>query len=272
MPALLRLPDAEVYYRVWPVTQPRAVVLLVHGLGAHSARFEPLCQALNARRIACYAIELQGFGERAQPPGYVASFRQYDEAVTTLARNLLAQHPRVKLFLAGDSMGGLIAFNLAAKAAIPYAGLILLSPAFESILKFPLATYGVVFASLLFDPKRTVTLPFNSAMCTRDPVMQKQMDADPRELRIASAGLLIQILLESAQSARRAKTVQLPLVAFTAGCDQFVNVAVTQARIKAAASRDKTEFHYPEALHALYVDLERERLFRDLNAWLDPRI
>ena len=63
----------SIYFRKWPVKNPKAVILAVHGMGAHSQRWEEMAKFLNLKKIAVYAVELRGFGDLRQEPGYVKS-------------------------------------------------------------------------------------------------------------------------------------------------------------------------------------------------------
>src|SRR4051812_35726540 len=47
------------YTARWVVAKPCAIVILVHGLGEYSGRYEHVARALNAANISVYAIDLQ---------------------------------------------------------------------------------------------------------------------------------------------------------------------------------------------------------------------
>ncbi len=146
-PAVAELIGTDVLYRKWagapaasPAgSSPRAVFLLVHGLGAHSARWEFLAGTLALEGYASYGIELRGFGRTPdRPRGHVDSFRIWDHDILALRDIIGKDHPGRKVFLLGESMGGLIAFNLACRHPEAFAGQVLIAPAFKSALKFPL--------------------------------------------------------------------------------------------------------------------------------------
>ena len=46
----------------WPVAQPRARMLIVHGLGEHSGRYAALASELNAQGISVRAFDHRGHG------------------------------------------------------------------------------------------------------------------------------------------------------------------------------------------------------------------
>jgi alpha-beta hydrolase superfamily lysophospholipase len=260
-------------YRRFEAPSPRAVVLLVHGLGAHSARWEFLAGFLSARGYASYALELRGFGQTPERPrGHVDSFRVYDRDILSLCEIAGREHPAKKIFLLGESLGGLIAFNLAGRNPAPFAGAVLISPSFGNGMKFPLSSYATLVTHVLFKPKKTIPVPFTSAMCTRDEAYRAVMDGNPDELREASLKLLMGTLGEQRAAKRFAGTLAVPMLFLVAGRDKLVDARAERRMFEALAAGDKTIREYPEMFHALSIELGREAVFQDIAAWLDARV
>ena len=64
-------------YRHWqPVAEPRATVLLIHGLGEHSGRYQGVAAALTARGFAVVAHDHLGHGES---PGHRVFVNHFDD-------------------------------------------------------------------------------------------------------------------------------------------------------------------------------------------------
>ena len=66
-----------IMYRLWEHPDPEAVLLLVHGLGAHSGRWDPLSEYFLKNNISSYALELKGFGSTEGPRGHIDTFATY---------------------------------------------------------------------------------------------------------------------------------------------------------------------------------------------------
>jgi alpha-beta hydrolase superfamily lysophospholipase len=63
-------------FRRWASPPVKAVFILVHGLGAHSARWDFLASFLAGNGYASYGIEPKGFGRTPKRPrGHVDSYR-----------------------------------------------------------------------------------------------------------------------------------------------------------------------------------------------------
>ena len=273
---MTELIGTDVLYRKWdvlpPAASPKAVFLLVHGLGAHTARWDFLAGFLARNGFPSYGLELRGFGRTPERPrGHVDSLRVWERDILKLGETAAAENPGRRIFVLGESVGGLVAFNLACRYPDAFAGLVLISPDFKNGLKFPLSAYLKIGAMIPFKPRTTIAVPFTSAMCTRDTAYQAVMDRNPDELRAASLKCLMSILAEQGRSKRLAGGFCVPSLFLISGTDLLVDERAGRKLFHKLALKDKTILEYPEMLHALSIDLGREQVFRDILAWTEKR-
>jgi acylglycerol lipase len=271
------LQGTNILYRKWDAApmpaSPKAVFLLVHGLGAHSARWDFLAEHFAGRGFASYAIELRGFGRTPERPrGHVDSFKVWDRDIHTLRETIGRDCPGKKIFLLGESMGGLIAFGLAGRNPGLFAGAVLIAPAFKNGMKFPLSTYVKLALFLPFNPKLAVNVPFTSETTTRDLDYAAVMNANPDELRVASLKLLAAFFPVQARARRLAKTYAVPVLFLIPGVDHVIDERAGRKIFGKLAAADKTLIEYPEMFHTLSIDLGREKVFRDILDWSGKRV
>ncbi|MDD5575024.1 MAG: lysophospholipase [Candidatus Omnitrophica bacterium] len=260
-------------YRRWAVPSPDAVFLLVHGLGAHSGRWEHLAAYFLRNSISSYAIDLRGFGETPGPKGHVDSFDSYFRDILALADIIKRACGAKPVFLIGESMGGLIAFSLAQRRPGAFAGLICLSPVFKSRLKFGWKRRLRAYFFCLLGVKRPIRLSFTSAMCTRDSECIKEIERDPREHRHATPQLLMQIVLAGWRARFCPGALKTPVLFLVSGVrDALVDPSATKKVYEFLQARDKKFIEYPELFHALSMELGREQVFGDILQWVRARI
>lgn len=277
IPAMPELIGTDVLYRKWEVrpqgARPKGVFLLVHGLGAQSARWNFLAEFLAEAGWTSYGVELRGYGLTPERPrGHVDSFRVWERDVLTLRDKIAAENAGRKIFILGESIGGLIAFNAVCRYPAAFDGLVLISPDFKNGLKFPLSAYLILAALILFRPKKTIPIPFTSAMCTRDSAYQAVMDADPGELRIGSLACLMSIMREQGRAKKLAAKLRAPVLFLISGVDYLVDERTSRTLFAKLSFLDKTVVEYPEMHHALSIDLGREKVFQDILDWAGPRV
>jgi acylglycerol lipase len=275
---MTELQGTDFLYRRWdPKTaasvEPRAVFLLIHGLGGHPARWDFLAKYLAARGYPSYALALRGFGPCPERPrGHIDSFKVWDRDVLALRELVGRDHPGRKVILLGESMGGLIAYDLAARNAHKFAGLVLIAAAFKNGMKFPLSVYLKTAVLLPFAPRHLVDVPFTSERATRDAEYAAVMKADPDEVRVASLKLLSRFLPVQARASPLARKLTLPVLFLIPGIDYLVDERAARKIFKKVASPDKTILEYPEMFHALSIDLDREKVFEDIVEWTAKRV
>jgi len=128
----LSMADGQrVYLRDWPLSQSRGAVLIVHGLGEHSGRYERLAAWFNQRGYAVRSYDQRGHG---QTPGRRGSLRHADDLLEDLATvyNDYADHQPHPPLLLGHSMGGLVAARAVLDGRVTPPALVLSSPALRS--------------------------------------------------------------------------------------------------------------------------------------------
>lgn len=261
-----------IIYKQWKAASPRAALLLVHGFGGHSARWEFLSSFFLKDDISSYALDLQGFGETKGLEGNADYFNVYFEDILRLYNIIKKENPGKKIFLVGESMGGLISFLLSAMEPELFAGLICISPLFQDKLKYSPLDYVKILFSLLFNPMKKFSVRFNSQMCTRDSEYQKMMDSDYREIRVARSKLLFDIAIGEIRAQFLKSKIKIPVLFLLAGQDKMVDSELSKKVLNSLKTKDKQLLLYPDMYHALSIDLDREQVFEDMLKWVQDRL
>ncbi|MBU0895326.1 MAG: lysophospholipase [Candidatus Omnitrophica bacterium] len=262
----------NILYRQWGSSSPRAVMLLVHGLGGHSNNWEFVADFLVKHDISSYSIELKGFGNTEGLKGHIDSLNVYIKDVRRLYSIIKREHRKLPVFIAGESMGGLIGFLTVIKKPSLFRGLICMSPGFASGLKFSFMEYVRMISARFYNPRKQFIMPFTSDMCTRDPECKKIIDNDKLEHRLATPKLLESILLGQLSSNMLKHKVKTDTLFLLAGSDTFVNSGASRKIFKGMKFKHKEMIEYPEMRHSLTMELDREKVFADLLKWLNKRI
>ncbi len=263
--------ERDIVYRKWPASQPKAVLILIHGLCGQSNRWEVLADFFQQNNISSYAIDLKGFGETKGLPGHIDSFDKYLADIRSLYDIIHTENRHCPIFLLGESMGALISFLAAARAPELFDGLICISPAFKSKLKFTALNFLHIFLSLIYNPKKQFRVPFESRMFTRDTVSQERIEADYREHRLVSSKLLFNILIAQKQCETQKDKLKTPVLFLLAGKDLMVDTKTSEKFFSNLAIPDKGIIVYPDMYHALSIDLGKEKVFGDILSWIKQK-
>lgn len=264
-------------YKKWTVESPRGALVLVHGMGAGTERWESLAEYFLSKNISSYALSLRGFDGTEGEKGYVDSFQTYHSDIKKLYELARREVPTGKIFLLGESMGALIAFDHAARGDGLFDGYILISPAFGSRLKFNLHVYLFILLSMLFFPRKQFKMPFNSRMCTSDRGEIEKIEKDPAEHRYATGSLLREIFKKQVMAKKLAKKITSPVLFLLSEEDELADPARSEkvfevlghigARHHRCQAPNNNLKKYPGMKHALSVEAGRERVFEDIYEW-----
>lgn len=163
-------------------------VLLVHGAGGHSAALWPVASLLPHDQVELAAVDLPLYGGTISPdPGAV----RYQDWVELLCEFVLSEDDDRPLVLLGASIGGMLAYEVAARTGLPAAvvATCLLDPrdphARAVITRFgPLGVLGGPLARLLPDrfAGRRIPMFWVAALSkmSRDSGLSRMCTADLR--------------------------------------------------------------------------------------------
>lgn len=126
--------EVSVCVNVWPISNPKAIVQISHGMGENGARYASLAQTLNAAGYAVYAGDHRGHGRTtgSTPAGPLRQGYAGPDALNGMCRDLLTiakeisqRHPGIPIVLFGHSMGSFLTQKLMTDHPSGYAGFIL---------------------------------------------------------------------------------------------------------------------------------------------------
>jgi len=293
----------EIYWQAWRPAEARAVVVIAHGAGEHSRRYEHVARRLVDAGYAVYALDHRGHGLSKGRRALVDRMDRVIADVRTLVGRAAAENPGRPLFLLGHSMGGTIGIAFAARHQQDLAGLALSGPVavleaaspalrvIASVLSTLTPGLGVfaVDASLVSrdpevivrrgEPKAPLTETRSAFMRYRGQGHEIAVPLPVRAYRedplVFHGKLPARTVAELAAAVGRfpaeVPTIRLPLLVMHGTEDALAPVAGATMVHERAASGDKTLKLYEGLYHEILNEPERQTVLDDLLSWLDDR-
>ncbi|HEU5381124.1 MAG TPA: alpha/beta hydrolase [Ktedonobacteraceae bacterium] len=262
------------FLRSWR-TESQDVLLLMHGLGAHSGWFIDMGNELAARGLSVYAVDHRGFGRSGGVPGHVERFDTYVADLAAVLKELRERHTvngqRGRLYVLGHSMGGIFATHLAARHGELLNGVLFLNPWVRDSSKVSLGMTLGVFGGGLLHSKRLWRTPGGIEGMTTNPEAVRMLEADPYWRRDLTANFLLQIFRMRLQVLKLARSIHIPALVMQAEQDKAVMPAATRTLYEALTSSDKTWKAYPDYAHDTELEVDRTQLDRDIVEWIQAR-
>lgn len=260
-------------YQAWEAPAPRAVLLVIHGLGEHAGRYDAFARHVCARGFSTFALDLRGHGRSEGRRGHVPSFETYLLEVDRFRREVEGLvKGRLPLFLLGHSLGGLIALRYQEEFRARFRAAVILSPWLATAL--PLGRLQAAAANLLAGV--LPALPFPSGIrpedLTRDPAVIEAYDDDPLVHRRITPRLFVEASAAMGLALQRSDRISEPVLFLLAGADRIVQTDRTIAFAQSMTASDIEVRVYPDAHHELLHELERLRAYREIADWLSARL
>lgn len=188
--------EGRIYSRMWAPQQPRAVLLLVHGMAEHSGRYAPFARFLAENGFAVFMNDHAGHGRSAVVQGYFAEKDGWDHVLGDLERleaDARARYPGLPVGIFGHSMGSFLTREYIARhGGRLYAAVVCGTMGKNPLLGFARALAGVQTAvkgprspAKLIDSlstggyHRLFPGEGRSAWLCTDKAVQEAFDADP---------------------------------------------------------------------------------------------
>jgi acylglycerol lipase len=261
----------RLFTQAWlPDGTPRAVVVLAHGAGEHSARYAHVGERFMREGFALHALDHRGHG---RSEGHRALIDRIANAVADLDQ-LVAQaaerHPGVPLYLLGHSMGGCVGISYTLSHQERLDGLVLSAPLAALEAASPVTRVAGKLLSRIaprlglfcVDPERV----------SRDPEVVRAYAEDPLvhhgKLPARTIGELASAV---ASFPARVPAIELPLLVMHGSADRIVPVAASLMVHDGALSKDKRLELYDGLYHEILNEPEQDQVMDDVVGWVQER-
>ena len=262
--------DLGIYWQAWlPDGEPRATVVLAHGVSEHSARYAHVGRALTDAGYALYALDHRGHGRSG---GERANIERLDHVVADLLTlvELAAGRQGEKPFLLGHSMGGAVAVAFTLEHEDTIGGLLLSAPAADTSAASPVERVLGRLASAIA-PNLGVFKVHPDGV-SRDPEVVRAYVEDPLVFHGKLPARTVSELVTAIHGfPDRLPGISLPLLVMHGGDDPIVPLAASEMIEKRAGSADKKLIVYGDLYHEILNEPEQDQVLADIVGWLDQR-
>jgi len=263
----------NLYYQCWlPSNEPKAVLLVAHGLAEHSGRYINIVNHFVPKGYAVYGFDQRGHGKSQGQRGYVERFSHFVSDLKTFSGIIRSKHRDAKIFIVGHSVGGTIATAYAVHYQDEFDGLVLSGATLKVGASVSSGLIIVARVLSLLLPKMGLDVIDASAISQDKTVVDAYVD-DPLVYRGKIRARLgaelikaIQILLPQMSK------IYLPILIMHGTADRLSDPRGSEILYDRVSSRDKTLKLYDGFYHEIFNEPGREQVFEDMEAWLVVRM
>jgi alpha-beta hydrolase superfamily lysophospholipase len=259
----------QIYWRSWPAAgEPRAVVVIAHGFGDHSGRYERLAQRLVADGYEVYALDHHGHGRSAGRRGQFSMQAAVDD-LHQLVLRAGSRHPQTDTILLGHSMGGAITLRYAMEHGDRLAGVILSGTLAQVDGHAAAKSVGRLVGSVA---PRLPVAKIDSRLISRDPAVVAAYDFDPLTFPTIPAGTAAEFLRHVKTLPADLSRITGPALVMWGTADGLCAPAGSEMIASRLGSADVTAVPFEGLYHEILNEPEREQVIAQLLDWLGARV
>jgi alpha-beta hydrolase superfamily lysophospholipase len=266
----------ELYAQGWLPDKgtPKAIILLIHGMGEHSSRYAHVAEFLTKQGYAILANDRVGHGKSKGQRGHVANYDQLLDDIIKLHSEATRKFPGIPVFLYGHSMGGGIVLNYVIRnPKNGLKGVIATSPALQ--LAFEPPAFKITLGKLMrrIYPAFSQTNEINPEHISRDKAVVEAYKKDPLVHNKISAETGMGLLQWGKEIIANAdKITSVPLLLLHGTGDKLTSYKGTEAFAANAINCEYSINTYDGYFHELHNEPEKKEVLDDILEWLNAKI
>ena len=264
---------SKVFYRKWAKTSnPKATLIVIHGLGEYSGRYKQLAEYFCAQDLVVLCPDHLGHGLSPGRRGHVKRFEDYFFAVEEIRDELERDYPNIPCFVLGHSMGGLIAASCLVENQDRFAGAIFSGGAF-SLVENPSNLLRWAVDALAFILPTLGVMKIDGRKVSRDPdIVDAYLKDSLVHHKTYSARLISEFVKAIENLQRNASVISIPALVLHGEADTLTAPEGSPEFIKNISSQDKTLKILPGVYHEILNEPEGPQLMSDMKEWIYKRL
>ncbi len=265
--------DTNIYYQYWlPEGEPKALLLVVHGLAEHSGRYMNVVNFLVPSGYAVYGIDHVGHGKSNGGRVYVERFDDYTKTLKKYLDKIREWLPEKPIFLIGHSMGGLISTAYMLEYQDELSGAVLSGPSVKVPDNISQATIFLGKLLSIIIPKAGI-IQLDAEGISRDPAVVDEYVNDPLVYKgKITARLGAELLKVMQRVTGQASKIRLPIMIVQGSDDKLVDPSGARLLYDLVSSKDKTIKIYNGFYHEVFNEPEHEQVLNDVKTWIDAHL
>ena len=264
--------NLNIYYQGWlPAEDGKAVLLVVHGLGEHSGRYQNVVDHFVPLGYAVYGLDHIGHGKSEGGRELVERFDDFTDTLSIFYKMVTDWQADKPIFLLGHSMGGAIASYYLLDHQADFKGAIISAPAVKVGDSVSPATITLSKVLSKIAPKMGL-LALDVNTISRDPEVVEAYVNDPLVFHGKTpARLAAELLSAMLRITAEAGKITLPIIVVQGSEDKLVDPSGAQMLYDKASSKDKTLKIYEGLYHEVFNEPEHNQVLKDVEEWLETQ-
>ncbi len=263
--------NTKLFGQIWQPEKPKAIIILVHGMGEHSNRYKnSVVPYLIKNNMVVIAFDQYGHGlsqgKRGHCPNYEALLNLIEFAINK-AENVFTNKP---IFLYGHSLGGNLVINYVLKRKHNLKGVIATSPFLK--LAFQPPKWKMVIGKLLLKiiPSIAISNEIDVNAISRDKNEVKKYVNDKLVHNKISPMYSFPVMENGEWAIKNATKLETEILVLHGTGDKIIDFKASEAFCE--NTKKATLKLFKNGYHELHHDLCKQEFIETIVTWLNQQL
>lgn len=263
--------NSNIYGQYFQPKTIKAVVVLVHGMGEHSKRYENfVIPFYNQNSFAVLTFDQFGHGLTEGKRGHNPSFEAVLDCVQEMLKKAESVFGNKPTFLYGHSMGGNVVINYALRRKNNLTGVIATSPFLKLAFEPPSWKLKIAKILLKIAPSLTMSNELDIEGISRDKNVIEAYNNDPLVHDKISPNYSIVFIETGKWAIENANKLKTPILLMHGTDDRLTSYKGSEEFAKNAGNIVDIQL-YEGAYHELHNDIIKNEVLEQMMTWIDKK-
>jgi alpha-beta hydrolase superfamily lysophospholipase len=254
------------FRRSWLPKTAERIIILVHGYGEHSGRYEQTASDLARASFEVHAYDQKGHGRSGGARCYARRFDHLLDDLDGFVATVRAERPPLPIVVVGHSLGGLEVAAYASQRDPNVAGVVTSGALLTVPDDVSPAREIAVRVLKWIAPRFLIESQLDPDALSRDPEVVRAYLDDPLVQRKITTSLASEML--SAIKRTDAASVRVPMLLLHGEDDPICPVAGSRDFFEKLNVTQRGLCTYPGLRHEIFNEAERATVLGDLIGWV----
>lgn len=260
----------DFYGQVWQAKTTKAVVVLVHGMGEHSGRYNHVAKQMTENSFSVVAFDHFGHGKTSGKRGHNPNFEAVLESVTKTINKAKELYPNKPIFLYGHSMGGNVVINYVLRKNTDLKGVIATSPFLKLAFQPPVFKLSIGKFLQKIAPAITMGNELDANDISREKTEVDKYINDPLVHNKISPNFSITFIETGKWAIKNADKLKISMIIFHGTDDKIIDYKGSEEFVN---NTEKASLKlYKGGYHELQNDLCKVEMITDVINWLKAQV
>jgi alpha-beta hydrolase superfamily lysophospholipase len=260
----------QIYSQAWfPQANAKANLIIAHGLGEHSGRYQHMAAYFVEKEYAVFALDHQGHGKSDGKRGHVNSFSDYIIDLEQFRNKVAELSPNKPTFLFGHSMGALIVLLYVLDYQDLVQAAVVSAPPIRIKMGPPTFVKELVPKVANVSPTFTIKSGLKAEWVSRDQAIVDRYKTDPLNHPHISMSLFSGMYNGGKQAFEDADKITLPLLMLYGSQDKIIDSDMVHNTFEKISSDNKELHVFENDFHEVHNEADKLDEFGTIWQWLE---